>query len=565
VSIADVKTQSAGQLRGTTSVDSQLEVLEVPVTHPDRTAPGYSSLGWRLDAGNDQDSLPGKVKHGLVTVAVIAAIGMFLSVLDQSIVGVAYPAIEKELGATSESVQWITTAYKLCQGVVIPPAVWLCLRYGLSRMYMFSLVMYAVSSALCAGATDVVSLVAFRVLQAIPGALTPIVCIGIIYRLIPKMQQPTALGIYAMIAISAPGFAPFIGGYLVEYVNWRSIFLACVPLAVIGILAAQLLLPTMPGGKQLPFDFLGFSCASVGFFSLLLALSEGPRWGWTSYSILILLALGSNALALFVLVELRVNNPLLDLRVFAHSPFVIALMILEVLFTGISAVIALLPVFLQQAQLMTPSEAGSVFVPQALAWIISIPLAGILWKKFGARPVTILGLLLIGGTTIALSRLNVDLPKTDLTLVLTVRGFGLGLVLIPMMGAAVSALPPHLVPDGIVFRTMVQRIGMALGFALLSALSTAQRAQHFADQSALLDVTAPHHDPRIAQMQRQGPGGLVPLWENLQARALTDAHNDVYLVLGAITLVAIVLALAGRWTSPRTSPQNSRDLVEVGT
>jgi EmrB/QacA subfamily drug resistance transporter len=544
VSITDVKSQSAGQLRGATSVAAKVGVVKVPVAH---------------------DSLPERAKHWLVTVAVTAAIGMFLSVLDSSIVGVAYPAIEKELGATSESVQWITTAYKLCQGVVIPPAVWLCLRYGLSRMYMFSLVMYAVSSALCAGATDVASLVAFRVLQAIPGALTPIVCIGIIYRLISEKWQPIALGIYAMIAISAPGFAPFIGGYLVEYVNWRAIFLACVPLAVIGMVAAQLLLPTMLGGKQRPFDFLGFSCATVGFFSLLLALSQGPRWGWTSYSILILFAVGLNALALFVLVELRVNNPLLDLRVFTYSPFVIALVILEVLFTGISAVISFLPVFLQQAQSMTPSQAGSVYIPQALAWIASIPLAGLLWKKLGARTVTIVGLLLIGVPTIALSRLNVDLPKADLTFVLTVRGVGLGLVLIPMMGGAVSALPPHLVPDGIVFRTMVQRIGMALGFALLSALATVQRAQHFADQSALLDVTAPHHDPQIAQMQQQGPGGLIPLWADLQARALTDAYSDAYLVLGAITLVAIALALAGRWTAPRTAPQNSRDLVEVGT
>jgi EmrB/QacA subfamily drug resistance transporter len=524
-------------------VDAKLRVVEVPEAH---------------------HSLPGKAKHWLVTVAVTAAIGMFLSVLDSSIVGVAYPAIEKELGATSESVQWITTAYKLCQGVVIPPAVWLCLRYGLSRLYMFSLVMYAVSSALCAGATDVVSLVAFRVLQAIPGALTPIVCIAIIYRLISEKRQPIALGIYAMIAISAPGFAPFIGGYLVEYVNWRAIFLACVPLAVIGMVAAQLLLPSMPGGKQRPFDFLGFSCAAVGFFSLLLALSQGPRWGWTSYSILILFTLGLNALALFILVELRVSNPLLDLRVFTHSPFVIALVILEVLFTGISAVISFLPVFLQQAQSMTPSQAGSVYIPQALAWIASIPLAGILWKKFGARLVTIVGLLLIGVPTIALSRLNVDLPKVDLTLVLAVRGVGLGLVLIPMMGGAVSALPPHLIPDGIIFRTMVQRIGMALGFALLSALVTVQRAQHFADRSALLDVTAPHHDPRIAQMQHEGPGGLIPLWADLQARALTDAYSDAYLVLGAITLVAIALALAGRWSAPRTAPHNSRDLVEVG-
>jgi EmrB/QacA subfamily drug resistance transporter len=503
------------------------------------------------------------IKHGLVKVALVAGIGMFLSVLDSSIVGVAYPAIEKELGATSESVQWITTAYKLCQGVVIPPAVWLCMRYGLRRMYMFSLVMYVVSCALCASATDIAGLVAFRILQAIPGALTPIVCYAIIFRLVSPARLPIALGIYAMVVVSAPGFAPFVGGYLVEYVNWRAIFLVAVPLAVIGMIGARLLLPEMPGRRPRPFDYFGFSCVAVGFFSLLLALSKGPQWGWTSYTILILFALGSNAVILFILVELRVKHPLLDLRVFVHSPFVIALVILEVLFTGISAVVAFLPVFLQQAQFMTPSQAGSVYVPQALAWIGSIPVAGLLWRKLGARTVTVIGLVLVGGPTLTLSGLTVDVPKADLMYILTLRGVGLGFVLIPMMGA-VSALPSHLVPDGVVFRTMIQRIGMALGFALLSALATAQRARHYADQSGLLELTAPHHDPSLAQLQQHGPGGLLPLWEGLQARALTDAYSDAYLVLGAITLLAIPLAMAGRWATPRATPQDSGDLVEVG-
>jgi hypothetical protein len=330
------------------------------------------------------------------------------------------------------------------------------------------------------------------------------------------------------------------------------------------MVAARLLLPPMPGRQPRPFDYFGFSCATVGFFSLLLALSKGPQWGWTSYIILILFAFGLNAVILFVLVELRVKNPLLDLRVFIHSPFVIALVILEVLFTGISAVVGFLPVFLQQAQFMTPSQAGSVYIPQALAWIGSIPVAGLLWKKFGARTVTVVGLVLVGGPTMALSQLTVDVPKADLMYLLTLRGVGLGFVLIPMMGA-VSALPSHLVPDGVVFRTMIQRIGMALGFALLSALVTVQRARHFADQSGLLELTAPHHDPAIAQLQHQGQGGFIPLWEGLQARALTDAYSDAYLVLGAITLLAIPLALAGRWVTPRAAPQNSGDLVEVGT
>jgi EmrB/QacA subfamily drug resistance transporter len=505
---------------------------------------------------------PGPLRW-LLPVVVTVSIGMFVSTLDSAIVGIAYPALGKDLGATSESVQWVTTGYKLSQGVVIPAAVWLCRRFGLGRMYFAALLGYAVTSALCASATNIESLVAFRILQAIPGALTPIVCVGIIYKLIPKASQSIALGMFAIIAISAPGVAPFIGGYLVEYLNWRFVFLAGAPAALLGMGAAALLLPRMPpSGAPPPFDFPGFVCIALGCSAVLLALSKGPQWGWTSYPILALLGVGANALVAFVAVELRVANPLLDLRIFTFRPFVVALVVLEAMFTGLTCVFAFLPMFLQQAQTLTPSQAGMIFVPQAIVWIIGIPLSGILWQLIGARKVTILGLVLMGGATLMLGQLNVDLPHPRVVLLLCVRALGMGLVMLPMLGGAIYVLPTRLVPDGIVFRTMVQRTGAALGLAAISVLVTARRAQHFADRSALLDISAPYHEPRILQLQQQGPGGLVPLWQSVQVRSLTAAYSDAYLLVGVGTLAVIALIFLTNWPTP---PRMSRgELVEVG-
>ncbi|HEY1971534.1 MAG TPA: DHA2 family efflux MFS transporter permease subunit [Pseudonocardia sp.] len=500
----------------------------------------------------------------VLAAAVAIALGTFLSVLDSSIVGVAYPAIEKDLGATSESTQWITTAYKLCQGVVIPAAVWLCRRFGLSRMYLISLLGYAVTSALCAVAPNIDLLVAFRVLQAIPGALTPIVCIGIIYVLIPKAAQAIAFAVYAMIAISAPGFAPYLGGWLVEYVNWRAIFVLTVPVALVGIAAALALLPPMrPVEKPPRFDFAGFVCLSAGSCCLLLALSKGPQWGWTSYLIVGLLLMGANALLLFVAVELRVPHPILNLRIFTVRPFVVAVLVLEVLFVGVTTMISFLPVFLLQAQVMTPSQAGEVLVPQAIFWILALPVSGVLWMFIGARRVTIIGLVLMGGGTLALSGLNVDVTRGELMLLLSLRAVGLGLVMIPMLGGAVFALPPHLVPDGVAFRTIVQRTGASLGLAALSVLVTVRKAQQMADQTGLLDLAAPYRIPTIQQMQQKGPGGLVPLWEELQAHALTNAYADAFLVLGVVTVAAVGLVLCADWPAPPRRPMR-KELVEVG-
>lgn len=499
----------------------------------------------------------------LLPVVLTVSIGMFLSTLDSAIVGIAYPAIGKDLGATNESVQWITTAFKLSQGVVIPAAVWLCRRFGLRRMYLVALLTYLGTSILCSLAGSIESLVAFRIIQAIPGALTPIVCVGIIYRLIPRAVQPGAFAVYAMVAISAPGFAPFFGGYLVEYLNWRFIFLADVPLAILGMVAVSLFLPAMPPiGVPPRFDVPGFILAATGSFAFLLALSKGPAWGWTSYPILVLLGLAVNALVAFVAVELRVANPLLDLRIFTFRPFVLALVILEVLFVGLNAMFGFLPSFLQQAQQLTPSQAGMIFVPQAVAWIVAIPLSGLLWRSFGPKPVTILGLLLMGGSTLILGHLTVDLPHQEVVLLLCSRALGVGLIMLPMLGGAVSVLPPHLMPDGIAFRTIVQRTGAALGFAAVSDLVTVHRAQHFANQAALLDVSTPYHDPTVYQLQQKGPGGLLPLWQELQVHSSTAAYGDAYTLLGLAALAAIVVTFFTSWPTPPRTPR--RQLVEVG-
>jgi hypothetical protein len=161
-----------------------------------------------------------------------------------------------------------------------------------------------------------------------------------------------------------------------------------------------------------------------------------------------------------------------------------------------------------------------------------------------------------------LLQLNIDMPRQELSSLLTVRAVGLGMAMITMMGASVSALPPHLVPDGIAFRTIVQRVGSALGLAALSAVVAVDRAQGFANRTVRLDVSLSYHSPRIIHMQHQGPRGLIPLWEVQQARSLAQGYGDVYLILGIITLLCTVFAFVPRWAGPLGTDSN---LVEVGT
>jgi EmrB/QacA subfamily drug resistance transporter len=487
-------------------------------------------------------------RRGLVlATALVAALGMFLSIYNAAIVGGDYSEITKDLGGSQVDIQWVTTAYRASQGLVIPAAAWLCRRFGTRRVFLASMLLYALTSALCGVAGNLDVLVAARVLQAVPGAVTPIVCMLIFYAVVPLERMAAMLSTYVIVVVSGVGFAPLVGGILGQYATWRMIFFAVVPVALAGMVAGAWLLPATPGRPGERPDLAGLLLSGVGLASLLIAVSEGQDWGWTSYPVLILLTVGLDALALFVYIELRVARPLLNLRIFRNAPFVMAALLIDVMFTGLFLVLALVPSFLTQAQGLTPTNAGLVMVPQALAWMVATPLAVRLFGRHGTRLPAVLGTVLLGGGTLMLVRINVDLPRPELALWLSVGEFGLGLVATSILGGSIATLAPAVVPDALAIRLVFQRIASGIGVALLTALVNARRQQNFANWSALLSPDRVAGDPRIQHMREQGPDGLLPLWQQLQYHSLAQACSDVFLVSGVLTLLCVVGILIVRW------------------
>jgi len=371
----------------------------------------------------------------------VVVIGMFMSVLDTSIVNVAIPTMQTEFGVTTDDIEWITTAYTLCLGVVVPTSAWLGERLGLRRMYLISLISFAAFSALCGMATDLNQMIAFRILQAIPGGMIPVTCLTILYKMVPKEKLGAAMGLYGFGIVVAPGIGPTLGGYLVEYVNWRLIFYINVPVALIGAVAAMAVLPAFAGGKTRKFDIPGFLCIGAGLFCFLLAMSEGQTWGWTSYPVLILLAVGINLLLLFAAIELSVSEPLLDVRVFTSWPFINSLLLIGINSVGLFAVLFYVPLFLQQAQGLTPWHTGLTVLPQAIVMAAIMPFAGRIYDRFGARWPAVIGLGLSGAGTLLLSQISADMTRPELIVWMGIRAAGLGLCMMPIMTAGLSALP----------------------------------------------------------------------------------------------------------------------------
>ncbi len=387
-------------------------------------------------------------------------------------------------------------------------------------------------------------MIIFRILQAIPGGVLPVVTLTIVYRIVPREKIGSAMGMYGLGIVVAPAVGPTLGGYLVEYVDWRLIFFINVPVGMLGSIAAVMLLPRYPGGRAGRFDLLGFLTVATGLFSLLLALTEGQDWGWTSYRVLILLTLGVLSLALFVIIELELDEPLLDVRVFRCWAYTNSLLLISVLSVGLFGVLFFIPLFLQQAQGMGAFEAGLLLLPQALVMGVLMPIAGRLYDKIGPRWPAAIGLTIVAIGTYELHRTTLDMTHAHMMWLLAFRASGMGLAMMPIMTGGIAAVPPSVVSSASAINNVVQRTTAALGLAILTAVLTTQQAQLMADRSGLLvDASAAAQLPRVGNGTEAGFAATSALYQLTSTQVFVSALDEIFTITAVLTAVGVLLAL----------------------
>jgi EmrB/QacA subfamily drug resistance transporter len=477
-------------------------------------------------------------KWGLPLVLLI--VGMFMSVLDISIVNVAIPTMQIDLGASTDDIEWVTTAYTLALGVVVPMSGWIGDRLGMTRVYLFCLVAFGITSALCGLSWSLGSMIAFRILQAVPGGVLPVITMGMLYAIVPRDKMGSAMGLYGLGVVFAPAIGPTLGGYLVQFVDWRLIFFINVPVGILGAIAGLLWLPKLTSGNARDFDWWGFITAAVGLFSLLLATSEGASWGWNSYRILILFTVGFISLALFAVIELELDAPLIDLRVLKNRMFLNSLALISVLSVGMFAVLFYLPLFMQADQGIQPLTAGLILLPEALVMGLLMPFAGKLYDLVGPRWPGIIGLFVATVGGFMLCGISPDMTQGDVILWTTIRALGNGLAMMPLMTAGMDAIEPAMTGSAALVNNVVQRVASSLGLAAMTVVATAQQSQLMADRSALMTEAD----------NRAVTHGLLPgdgmayfgYYKAVNTSATAAAYSNVFLICALLTGVGVVLA-----------------------
>jgi EmrB/QacA subfamily drug resistance transporter len=479
---------------------------------------------------------------GWLLPLVVVMIGSFMALLDTSIVNVATSKIQAEFGASTDQVQWIATGYSLALGIVVPTSGWLGDRFGLKPLYVVSLLGFVAGSALCGLAWNLDSLIVFRVVQAVGGGLLPVLAQTIIYRLVPRDRIGAAMGLYGLGIVVAPAIGPALGGWLVEDVNWRLIFYINVPIGVLGALAAVSILPHFAARRGQRFDLLGFMFIAGGLFALLLAFSEGSSWGWSSYRVLMLVAAGLLSLAVFVVVELSVEQPILDLRVFHNWGFSLSAVLIALISTGLFAGAFYVPLFLQQGEGFGAFQAGLTLLVPAAVMSVLMPISGRLYDRIGARWPGAAGLALVALGTYLLHGIEPQTPRSAIILVSSIRNVGIGLAMMPIMTGAMAAVRADAVAQASAVNNIIQRVSAALGLAVLTSVLTAHQAQQVADGAALLPSVSPGF-PQLQQLAAQGQSAVMGLYTALQNQAFGGGLGDVFLLTAGLSAAGALLAL----------------------
>ncbi len=516
-------------------------------------------------------------------LAMVVILGVFMSILDQTIVNIAIPRLQTAFGADIHSVQWVLTAYILAQGVATPTAAFFADTLGIKRFYIISLAAFTAGSALCGIAWSLPILITFRVLQGLGGAALFPLSITLLFREFPPQERGMAMGFFGVPALLAPALGPTLGGYLVTYAGWQTIFYINVPIGIVAIILSLILIREYRPEGHRSFDVLGFIFVSLGLTTMLFALSSASTDGWGSATVLGFMTVGVLSLVLFVATELivarRGGQPLLDLRLFANGPFragVIAnLFVIFALFGGLF----LFPIYLQNIRALSPFQAGLILLPQALASMVSVIVGGRLVDRFSVRAVMIPGLLILALATWQLTNISIYSSFGWLQFMLVLRGLALGLTVQPLTVATLSEIRPRDLAQASALSTVNRAVASSLGIAILATLVQTQSLVHFGHIVERITATSPiaQYIPAIqAYYVSQGSDlfsahqaalQLIALF--IQRTAFVLAVQDAFRLTIVIIAVALIATFFVRGTRrqrnvpPQSGPQAKQSPVSA--
>ena len=412
-----------------------------------------------------------KIEPYVWKIAGVVILGMIMSILDTTIVNVALRTLGHDLHSSISQIQWVVTGYLLSLAAVIPVTGWAARRFGAKRVYMTSLVLFTLGSGLCAVAASTTSLVVFRVLQGVGGGMIMPVGQLIMAQVAGPKRMGRVMGVVTMPAMLAPILGPVVGGTILQNLHWSWIFLVNLPIGVLAFALAWRMLPQTDSGEAGRLDILGLALLSTASSTLVYGLSElGTHSSLTAPSVVWPIVISLVLTAVFIWHALRVERPLLDVRLYANRVFGAASLTTFGLGAALFGAMILVPLYYQEVRHESVIVTGLLVGPQGLGMLIVMPLVSRFTQRFGGGRVALGGVVILSLATIPLAFVGGSTSIAFISVVLLLRGVGIGFSFMPAMTAAFAALRPDQLSDATPQLNVLQRIGGAIGTAVLAVV-----------------------------------------------------------------------------------------------
>ncbi|HSJ37467.1 MAG TPA: MDR family MFS transporter [Planococcus sp. (in: firmicutes)] len=404
-------------------------------------------------------------------LAVLMA-GVFVAILNQTLLSTALPHIMRDLDINANQAQWLTTVFMLVMGVMIPITAFLIGKFPTRNLFLTALGLFATGTVICAFAPDFNILILGRIIQASGAGIMMPLTQTILFIIFPVEERGRAMGLYGLVISFAPAIGPTLSGYIVEQYPWRALFYIVIPIVVLDLIFAYFLMKNVTKQTFPRLDIWSVILSTFGFGGILYGFSNAGSYGWSSGFVWISILIGVVSLLFFIFRQFRLEEPLLEFKVFKYGIFALSTGLSMIVFISMIGGATILPIYMQTMHGFTAFESGLMLLPGAILMGIMNPITGRIFDAFGGKWLVIIGLSLVTFSTFQFTTLTATTSFTFLTVMHAVRMFGVAMVMMPVTTAGLNQLPERLIPHGTAMSNTLRQVSGSIGTALLVTVMT---------------------------------------------------------------------------------------------
>ncbi|MFP5182986.1 MDR family MFS transporter [Bacillus altitudinis] len=406
----------------------------------------------------------------------IFLVGAFVAILNQTLLIPAIPHIMEEFNIDVSKGQWLTTAFMLTNGILIPITAFLIEKFSSRSLVLTALSIFTAGTILASFATNFPVLLAARIVQAAgAGILMPLMQ-TIFLTIFPKEKRGQAMGMVGLVISFAPALGPTLGGWIIDSFSWKFLFYIVLPIGIIDLILAFFLMKNVTQQRDTRIDVLSVILSSFGFGGLLYGFSSVGTYGWTSATVLISLIVGAVSLFFFILRQSNLKRPMLEFGVFKFAIFSLTTFLGMLVFALLIGTETILPLYTQNVRGLSALDTGLILLPGALFMGFLSPIIGRIFDKVGGKGLALGGFTILAVTSLPFMMLSLDSSITLITVAYTLRLIGVGMIMMPLTTAGINSLPPHLIPHGTAMNNTMRQMGGSIGTAVLVSIMSSSAA-----------------------------------------------------------------------------------------